>query len=223
MVAMIFIWKFVNVLHRFRRHRWKKIPLAQYPCTRVRKQTHNAKRVWVSEWGWKTSEFKCQKQIDIESEWLPLYWILYMQEQSKRYSPPKKLIYFNLYFHSPTLTLSLSLILFHSIIEIRVLFLHYFLSFSRIVYVCARANSGTKCYQQASKRPQTATHSYMYVRCKSKSTQQMNENEIFCNHFQSISFHSIRFNSILLFVKEFPSKSLPLSLSFIHTHTRPRT
>lgn len=104
--------KIVNV-RRLTSSSLKKITIDWILVYELQKQAQRKKRrEWVRQWGWKISEFKCQKQIGIELEWLPLYWILYMQEQSKRYSPKKILIYFNLSIFC--LHVSLSLYLSHS-------------------------------------------------------------------------------------------------------------
>lgn len=129
-----------------------------------------------------------------------------MREQSKWYFR-KILIYFNLYFFVVAPPFSPSFIPFHSIIEVRVLLLYYFHSFSRIVCMlaCLCADIGTKCDKQASKRNWATKllHSYMYVykdmRCKSKSTHQARcslPNERKWNLLQSFWIDFIPFHSI---------------------------
>lgn len=133
--------KIVNV-RRLTSSSLKKITIDWILVYELQKQAQRQKKKRVSE------------TVRMKNKWIQMpktdrYWIrmastlldtLYARAIETIFPQKNTHIFQSLYFLPPcmSLYLSTSLIPFHSITEIRVLFPYYFLSFSHIVCVCAR-------------------------------------------------------------------------------------
>lgn len=171
----------------------------------IHTQRRKQKIDWVKQWKWKTSEFKCQKQIDIELEWLSTLLDTLYARAIEVIFPENTHIFQSTFFSVPSVVCSRSrsFIPPHSIAEVRVLLLYYFHLFSRIGYECVCIDSGTKCDKQARKieRLNYCIHMYMYV-CMYALQIKINTASAFTTKWTKMKSFAIilnRFHSILFY------------------------